>query len=944
MSDHNTSTTYKFSPRPEAHPMDWEDLMSPIRYAVRNLLVRIKGATAGQKEGKLATNCFLVYGERGTGKTTVLHSVAHACDPKRTFFEKKPEGSSPGYFFKDINIEENMRKQAEASAGELSRVVWLDVLDLEPLPPRTNLLTTVLTSIRNALHPTDEKADEKELTSILEESATSARNKLDRLINDATLMWEDILEPDTRGRANRQVTAANIYADFHEDFKAAIEKLSLELGRPSGSRNEHRPIVLRIDNIDRSTEHLYSIFKLAGMVSCAHLWLVLAGDRQDVETFLERAYWKELIRIGESGAGASAKTDVSGEDEALVMARRQAAAATHRLLPPSHRVKVGLVQPKETLAFKFSDASGQPGADKSIRQLLEDIEIKASKAAGAKMRMISLFDTRELIEETGETCLTEAAELGLRLPARSVLDLWQLAYWASSDHLMIETHLQAEMVARTMLRNVTSESTLSSTTGRRLQERILRRNYQGGTILDFSGLGSADEDPQLKVQRSYSLDFSHRLKGGGDDELRVFQDKWVNLRVAWQLPPLTKNWDVEVTGAGRALFRLGGDDRSKGPSLTFRGTEAPAEADVKGSGEDILPDLVAGWLIILHDVTMLGAEDSTVIPNWTPVPVRAIRVWYGKEGHGEYWPSPAWKSFIAHDVHRKLWQRFLRDLGNSKPKPVLHQASLEGSLPRLLAAGWIACVVEAYLALAPREYDHRFMAVASADNLPNEGRNLAIVARVPTDLHVRIFDANGRRVVNKEEKKLISGETLTALKEQSKHFPDESRLSEEQKQDIIRTATSIAGYTQPGNAIRGWRSISGVLNRLIEGIKCGEYGGTEGMAGAIRKAEEEVMKAAADTYEQIWRITVHGTILRPDDETWNMLLWLEKSLPVLLVKDEYVPRSDSGVKARAQTIEDFLTHLPKETVLAKKMAEMKAKLREKQSSAGALPKAKSAGS
>lgn len=94
-------------------------------------------------------------------------------------------------------------------------------------------------------------------------------------------------------------------------------------------------------------------------------------------------------------------------------------------------------------------------------------------------------------------------------------------------------------------------------------------------------------------------------------------------------------------------------------------------------------------------------------------------------------------------------------------------------------------------------YDLRLRLVDGADGLLNEGRNLVIVALVGTELHIRIFDANGKRVVDKAENELISGETLKALKKQLNPLPNESGLSQEQKQKLIQDATSIAGHTLP---------------------------------------------------------------------------------------------------------------------------------------------------
>lgn len=92
-------------------------------------------------------------------------------------------------------------------------------------------------------------------------------------------------------------------------------------------------------------------------------------------------------------------------------------------------------------------------------------------------------------------------------------------------------------------------------------------------------------------------------------------------------------------------------------------------------------------------------------------------------------------------------------------------------------------------------YDLRWMLVDASDGLLNEGRNLVIVALVGTELHIRIFDANGKRVIDKAENELISGETLKALKKQLNPLPDESGLSQEEKQKFVRNATSIAGHT-----------------------------------------------------------------------------------------------------------------------------------------------------
>ena len=92
------------------------------------------------------------------------------------------------------------------------------------------------------------------------------------------------------------------------------------------------------------------------------------------------------------------------------------------------------------------------------------------------------------------------------------------------------------------------------------------------------------------------------------------------------------------------------------------------------------------------------------------------------------------------------------------------------------------------------ECNLRLMSVDTAAGLVNEGRNLVIVALVGKNLYIRIFDADGKKVVDKAESELMSGEKLTTLKKRLNTPPDKSSLSLEQKRKIIRVATSIAGH------------------------------------------------------------------------------------------------------------------------------------------------------
>lgn len=470
---------YRFLPRPEAQPMKWSDLLPPVRRAVHELLMRIAGAETARRSGggtgSGVGNCFLVYGARGTGKTTVLLSARFAVqhpEPGDDFFSSSEQ---------DL---EAFERDARACALDLKNeqhIVWLEPLDLEPLPPTANLLTTLLTRVRGALDAGGEYHEQTRTTSIFEESAGDARQQLGELINDATLMWEEIREQDTRNTALRQRAAADIYAGFSERYKRAMDALSKKLDlRHRGDQG--CAIILPIDNIDRSPEHLKAIVKLAQMVAHPCLRLVMAGDRVEVTNFLERAYWRELIE-GRAGTDARGKPGQAGEDESEGMARRQAQAMAQKVWPPSHRIEVDALQPRETLDFRR--ANGEP----PLRELLKAVKVPCFIVGeGREKQTIDFVDLFELPASAADTDepsgrLTRAARHAMCLPARVALDLWQLAHRVAADNF---PH-GAVKIARTMLRTTAAGSSLPNGLVRPLQEDAVQRDANGGTLINVEG-------------------------------------------------------------------------------------------------------------------------------------------------------------------------------------------------------------------------------------------------------------------------------------------------------------------------------------------------------------------------------------------------------------------------------------------------------------------------
>jgi hypothetical protein len=102
--------------------------------------------------------------------------------------------------------------------------------------------------------------------------------------------------------------------------------------------------------------------------------------------------------------------------------------------------------------------------------------------------------------------------------------------------------------------------------------------------------------------------------------------------------------------------------------------------------------------------------------------------------------------------------------------------------------------------LSMKDYDLSVMSVATTNDLVKVGHNLLIVALVGTKLHIRIFEPNGEKAVDKAENELVGGETLTDLKKLVNRYLFESGLTDQEKDkleaNISKYAMKSAAHTQ----------------------------------------------------------------------------------------------------------------------------------------------------
>lgn len=99
----------------------------------------------------------------------------------------------------------------------------------------------------------------------------------------------------------------------------------------------------------------------------------------------------------------------------------------------------------------------------------------------------------------------------------------------------------------------------------------------------------------------------------------------------------------------------------------------------------------------------------------------------------------------------------------------------------------------------PPGFNLHLASVASPNQLQAFGRSLVTISSMNGQLHFRIFDSNGEKVVDVNETgiPIERGQELIQLKEQLVRLPMGYRFSELKRREIIDRVASMVGYTVP---------------------------------------------------------------------------------------------------------------------------------------------------
>ncbi len=653
--DANDLTRSPYNSIPESRALEWKELLPTTRDALFALFDWLDAATrtrGSNPKHEQPSTSLLISGDRGFGKTTVLLTAAYACE--------KGEGYFNGSASADDSDEERSRRQKlQKRLIELpDKVVWLRTLDMEPVPARANLLATLLVCIRDALEnrfPAAQAHGRGMPASILEGGVEKPWRKIDRLVRDATFMWEDAFGQNDprRERAEQQIKAAETLATFQDDFRDAVDLVAQALGHPR--RDDSPVLVLPIDHVDRSIDHLFSIVKLLRMASSPRLWFVLAAGREDFQLFLERAFQKELLTAG------NIVLDEEGSDQTQAIARQQAAATLRRSLPPSYRIRIASVS--AGAAWSFPEMTSGNLTTGSLGRLFKQVDPPPQGSASRSARNRELCSFAELFDFGGrlvpdvgrefrdacrreesssperrgnaarersgereqdlpsEPSLSFVGKTALRLSARTLRDL-RVELQARISQGKGKT--AAEDLAAWMLKTAIDESPLPYWASEQLHNRIIRKDAHDNWILDLGG------KPVQRAKRT-TLFNVFDLTGGTE---------------------ATSGDRAGIVASELHLRRLL-DFNLELRDLHRRHRRVP------------LPANVGGWLMVLHD--LLAQQERVLSPEVTPYEMTPQLVltrhefWFGDERVAlEFWWSlPVWETFFEFSVFSVQWKAFL---------------------------------------------------------------------------------------------------------------------------------------------------------------------------------------------------------------------------------------------------------------------------------------------
>lgn len=386
----------------------------------------LKESTA-TPEASRYNRVLLLEGERGCGKSSLIHTLRSWMDPE------DPEQQ----ILADLLRERRARRaetDSPATRGQslksralerIQTVDWLEPLRLDPLFPGTNLLAAVLArveKIATRLLTRDERYNRQGMLEPVSR-VDRALHELDNLRRHAITGFEGNLE-----QARNTLPPEN-YANTVNDnetqkleLKSKLNKILGEI-RAGSSRNAgdvEGIYVLTIEDIDMRPSRAAEVLRLAYEIAVPRLVVLLVGTLDVLDRSLRFKYLNEISSL--TGAGDEETTRLNAE-----LSNELSSSALSKMLPLSHRIHLGNMRPQESWRFSRpgSQKQDEKGQDVRARELKDTVAQLDKRGLEARL----LPKDHESRKSTLTWVLLRSYYSGARVlsaPSRNVADFARL--------------------------------------------------------------------------------------------------------------------------------------------------------------------------------------------------------------------------------------------------------------------------------------------------------------------------------------------------------------------------------------------------------------------------------------------------------------------------------------------------------------------------------------
>jgi hypothetical protein len=365
--------------RPEANPLHFCALTPTQQEAYRRLAGMLAGAAASigppapAAAGGIAlefdrkSRVAVVSGGRGTGKTTaVLSLVRDVVAGTGPVY-----GDPPPPRHEETADQKTLRGIVE---GLTKRVVWLDILDMAPLPAAANLFSAVLVRVEEtATRLLPPALAEEKPRSYLDppEVYDSPLEELRRLQTDVAVSWEGNLDArsgalDASAFAAEVKRAEAVRMKLNPRLAKVLDGLATDIGRRAGVAD---PLfVLPVDDFDLNPPRCLELLELLRTLSVPRLFCLALGDVDVAETMCALQSAADVARV--AGGAPGAKFLPVHEFDVQATVANVTGNVIRKLLPPGQRVYLEPMRVSQAVGLR---PSGKKPAEPTVGDWLRRI-------------------------------------------------------------------------------------------------------------------------------------------------------------------------------------------------------------------------------------------------------------------------------------------------------------------------------------------------------------------------------------------------------------------------------------------------------------------------------------------------------------------------------------------------------------------------------------------